>query len=141
MATVECLVCGHVGSSKTKGSFAITIILLFIGFLPGVIYEIWRRSGGKVCSACGSHSVKLYVPVQRIVQQPINHAPQTKTIRAHNKTKLVADGAYSYNSGVRLNQEDQGKNSEFKECPFCAEQIKIAAIKCKHCGSMMEDTP
>jgi len=27
--------------------------------------------------------------------------------------------------------------SEFKECPFCAEQIKANAVKCKHCMSML----
>lgn len=29
-------------------------------------------------------------------------------------------------------------SDEFKDCPFCAEPIKRAAIKCKHCGSMLE---
>lgn len=139
MATVECLVCGHVGTTKTKGSFAITIILLFIGLLPGIIYEIWRRSGGKVCGACGSHSVKLYVPVQRVMQQPISYAPQVEPTKTYNKTKLVANDAFSHNAGVRLNREAQEENSEFKDCPFCAEQIKAAAIKCKHCGSMVEE--
>ncbi|MBB1438608.1 superinfection immunity protein [Shewanella sp. SG41-4] len=27
------------------------------------------------------------------------------------------------------------KSKETKQCPFCAEDILIAAIKCKHCGS------
>lgn len=25
-----------------------------------------------------------------------------------------------------------------RNCPFCSEQIKAAAIKCKHCGSMLD---
>jgi len=27
-----------------------------------------------------------------------------------------------------------------KLCPFCAEEIKATAIKCKHCGSMLNET-
>ena len=30
---------------------------------------------------------------------------------------------------------------EFKKCPFCAEQIRIDAIKCKHCGSSLVTPP
>lgn len=28
-----------------------------------------------------------------------------------------------------------------KNCPFCAEEIQAAALKCKHCGSMLGDVP
>lgn len=32
-------------------------------------------------------------------------------------------------------------NDEMRPCPFCAEEIKAAAIKCKHCGSMLDAPP
>lgn len=57
MNIVRCNVCGYVGEPKTKGSFLVTIILLCFGVFPGIIYEIWRRSGGKVCGSCGSHQI------------------------------------------------------------------------------------
>lgn len=137
MATVQCLVCGHVGETKTKGSFVVTIILLFIGLLPGIIYEIWRRSGGKVCSACGSHNIILYTPTPRIAQQPVVEQ-LVEPVKPNNSTKLVANDAFSYNAGVVVDQKAQNGDDGFKDCPFCAEQIKINAIKCKHCGSMVE---
>lgn len=28
-----------------------------------------------------------------------------------------------------------------KPCPFCAETVLAAAVKCKHCGSMLDKIP
>ena len=54
---ISCNNCGHTGWSKNRGSFLITIVLLIFFFVPGVIYEIWRRTGLGVCSNCGSDQV------------------------------------------------------------------------------------
>lgn len=27
-----------------------------------------------------------------------------------------------------------------KKCPFCAEEIKVDAVKCKHCGEFLKDS-
>lgn len=55
---ISCNNCGHTGWSKNRGSFLITIVLMFFFFIPGVIYEIWRRSGLGVCENCSSNLVK-----------------------------------------------------------------------------------
>jgi hypothetical protein len=34
-------------------------------------------------------------------------------------------------------EEDVLRPGETKNCPFCAKTIKIEAVKCTHCGSMI----
>jgi len=38
-------------------------------------------------------------------------------------------------------EDEPEPESEFKLCPFCAEEIKTAAVKCKHCGSDVSEKP
>lgn len=51
---ISCNNCGHIGWSRNRGNFLITIVLLIFFFIPGVVYEIWRRSGLGVCDNCSS---------------------------------------------------------------------------------------
>ena len=32
------------------------------------------------------------------------------------------------------------ESADMKRCPFCGEEIKTCAIKCKHCGEFIEVT-
>lgn len=63
--TVECIACGHVGSTGKKGSTLVTIALLIIFFPAGILYWLLNRGGG-VCSACKSSNIRLYNPTKKI---------------------------------------------------------------------------
>ena len=54
---ISCNNCGHIGWSKNRGNFLITLVLAFFFLLPAIVYEIWRRTGVGVCDNCGSDLV------------------------------------------------------------------------------------
>lgn len=74
-----CKTCNYYGSTKRKGNFAITFILLIMGIIPGIIYEFWRGSGPGVCGRCGSHLIVL----------DYDKKPNTKTI-FNKRTGILA---------------------------------------------------
>ena len=67
----------------------------------------------------GSGGSKMILPV---VQNPIGLVNKIREISSAPAAKVVATP----------NVPNQG---ETRTCPFCAEEVKIEAIKCKHCGS------
>ena len=60
------MVCAHCGCTekpkiKTKGSFAVEILLYIFGFIGGMIYTAWRKSNMvEICAACGAED---FIPV------------------------------------------------------------------------------
>lgn len=55
------------------------------------------------------------------------------------------DGAETKEAMRRWNLQAPGScipdNTKLKKCPFCAEDIQEAAVKCKHCGSSLVEEP
>ena len=135
MSTVECIACGHVGATKSKGSTFVTVMLLIFLFPVGILYWLLNRSGGKVCSACGSSHVKLYIPKPRQIQQPT--ISQDKPVYTAGKTKLVSNDVFPHNASKQVQFDEN--NIEQKNCPDCRELIRVDARKCKHCGSMVNE--
>jgi hypothetical protein len=59
---------------------------------------------------------------------------------AFSNTRVVTPGAPPPGAKTPNNPASangQATAEQLKPCPFCAEPIKLAAIKCKHCGSML----
>lgn len=87
----------------------------------------------------------VYVAFAKVANEPVVNDVNLETqnqpkprIQKTTSIKLVSDDIFSHNAGKRVQQDAQEDVVDVKACQFCAEQIKIAAIKCKHCGSMVE---
>lgn len=113
---VYCHNCKKCSRSKANGSGWITIILLFFYIVPGIIYEIWRKSGLGRCSHCNSTQVMKESDAR--ANNLINYTVGKNAISPSN---------HAIESVRQVN------------CPDCRELIRFDARKCKHCGSYIND--
>jgi hypothetical protein len=62
--------------------------------------------------------------------------------RAEPEEEPTEDGGKRVSPAAAIAAENAATGEpgpEFKDCGFCGEQVKFAAIKCKHCGEMIDD--
>jgi hypothetical protein len=52
-----CTSCGELSNGKVKGSLFITLLLLCCVIIPGIIYEVWRGTGAKLCKGCNAQTL------------------------------------------------------------------------------------
>jgi len=114
----ECPRCGSRDLFVTKENmFTSTAISPFhpFGISKGITKEVWR------CKQCGTDAV---VKTRNV--SGADDAAYREAVRNGKVTPL------SKSDSSTLGQ------SESKICPFCAEEIKVAAVKCKHCGEFLD---
>lgn len=90
--------------------------------------------------------LKAYKTVKTNARKRFDESPKTKqetrkkAIERENwtsrKTSMVK--VDSNNIEKSIETVCDGLAPEYKECPFCCEQILYRAVKCKHCGSELE---
>ena len=54
---------------------------------------------------------------------------------------LIENASRDEEKGSRSGQAAAVSESATKTCPFCAEEIKSTAVKCKHCGEFLSERP
>lgn len=57
-----CMACNFIGKPKPKGSGGIEFVLWIFYLVPGLIYHLWRHSGGNKCPECGNAMIPAHTP-------------------------------------------------------------------------------
>lgn len=118
------------GQQGPLNTFGKLISLTFFFFGPALYllpsYEAWKRK----------HSNRTAIALLNVFLGWSVIGWVVAVVWAYKKSEPVA--ALSVQSPVV--PMPTSTPPEIKRCPFCAEDVLLAAIKCKHCGSQISAT-
>lgn len=99
-------------------------------------------SDAQCCPSCGAIYAKVEAAMERGVEvRPASIPPApTPVVRPASATPERATVVKPLKEAVVENLPSQKSQASTKSCPFCAEEILSAAIKCKHCGEMLDNS-
>jgi phage shock protein C len=110
-----------------------TIALSVLGGVALIIFLLVRPGGNSA-------------PAARAIAMPpdvaANRADQFREKHDHYNEErskilgMVDDGKISADEAHRL-IESLGRETALIACPFCTEEIRVEAVKCKHCGAFL----
>lgn len=155
---VLALVCFGIGSGTNGAALVATVI-----FFPTVIALYFAptinatRAGHPQKTAITVLNVLLgwtvlgwigalvwsYGAVTKVEVVPAAPTPSAAPLGGAHSSEVqraapALDHRHAFDSPTGASAMAASPPDEFKDCPFCAEPIKLAAIKCKHCGSMLQ---
>ena len=114
-----------------------TLWCLLFGALYFLVSGAWRHVlvifiiSGALYASMGPPATPLVILMQIIYCVFANKIIENHYLRKGWETVKETSGTVGYPTV-------KAQNPEEKDCPFCAEKIKYAAIKCKHCGADIE---
>jgi hypothetical protein len=108
-----------------------------IGVHRGLIDGFFDMSAGTWC-ACVLLLWIIGFPGYLFTRPALKKAAQQE---AREKEAVTRGDAYGTTQQTApMNAAANRRSENIKQCPFCAEDILEAAIKCKHCGSTLDNT-
>lgn len=105
--------------------------------------------GNVVCAVCGKGGIPLVLPRSpNAIPVP---AAQDPSGSLHQPQQSMPGNAGSRNEGEtqdsantipgNIGREEDNNTAHYRRCPFCAESMRVNAVKCRHCGEFLDGGP